>query len=186
MVAGVSITITIFYEYIFMNILASFRRRHPPPAAAHTHIHIWWSVVFSQLIGGQINQRPYLQSICWEGAAGSRRLALAGWTITGSGGTARRRWRHRTSPLAMFRTYRCHSPGGGLFFFGGGVYVLASVCEFSQYATKKLLSTLCCKENSDFGREGRRFLGSLSGEIVHHVFGRRHQVCSSTSFARGL
>lgn len=67
---GVSITIIIFYEYIFMNILAS---SPPPPPTTHIHIHIWWSVVFSQLISGQINQRPYLQSICWEGAAGSRR-----------------------------------------------------------------------------------------------------------------
>lgn len=69
---GASITITIFYEYIFMNILASSL---PPPPTTHIHIHIWWSVVFSQLIGGQINQRPYLQSICWEGAVGSRRLS---------------------------------------------------------------------------------------------------------------
>lgn len=68
----VSITIIIFYEYIFMNILAS---SPPPPPTTHIHIHIWWSVVFSQLISGQINQRPYLQSICWEGAVGSRRLS---------------------------------------------------------------------------------------------------------------
>ena len=53
-----------------MNILAS---SPPPPPTTHIHIHIWWSVVFSQLISGQINQRPYLQSICWEGAVGSRR-----------------------------------------------------------------------------------------------------------------
>lgn len=59
-----------FYEYIFMNILAS---SPPAPPTTHIHIHIWWSVVFSQLISGQINQRPYLQSICWEGAVGSRR-----------------------------------------------------------------------------------------------------------------
>lgn len=69
---GVSITIIIFYEYIFMNILAS---SPPPPPTTHIHIHIWWSVVFSQLISGQINQRPYLQSICWEGAVSSRRLS---------------------------------------------------------------------------------------------------------------
>lgn len=69
---GASITIIIFYEYIFMNILAS----SPPwPPTTHIHIHIWWSVVFSQLISGQINQRPYLQSICWEGAVVSRRLS---------------------------------------------------------------------------------------------------------------
>lgn len=55
-----------------MNILAS---SPPPPPTTHIHIHIWWSVVFSQLISGQINQRPYLQSICWEGAVGSRRLS---------------------------------------------------------------------------------------------------------------
>ncbi len=53
-----------------MNILAS---SPPLPPTTHIHIHIWWSVVFSQLISGQINQRPYLQSICWEGAVGSRR-----------------------------------------------------------------------------------------------------------------
>lgn len=54
-----------------MNILAT--SSPPPPPTTHIHIHIWWSVVFSQLISGQINQRPYLQSICWEGAVGSRR-----------------------------------------------------------------------------------------------------------------
>lgn len=32
-----------------------------------------FGVVFSQPMSGQINQRPYLRSICWEGAAEARR-----------------------------------------------------------------------------------------------------------------
>lgn len=70
----------------------------------NSHPTLMRQSVFSQLINGQINQRPYFQSICWEDA-----VLQTFWTKTGSGGTVHRHHRHHTSQLIMFCSYRCQS-----------------------------------------------------------------------------
>lgn len=154
--AGVSITITIFYEYIFMNILASFRRRHPPAAHTHTHRHLVECCFLTA------NRWPDKSEAIFAVHLLGRCSGLQ--TPRSSMLDNNRKWRDSTQTLEAShlaaryvpRIQMSLSPLGGVrffFFFLVSVCVCTCLCVCFSSVTKKLLSRLCRKENGDFVRE---------------------------------